>query len=77
MYFTVDVKRYYPNSSFLTQTLGFTSVDGVGIEGIEAYYDKYLAGQPGRIVSETDVDGRKIPLQSKITYHQLMVMTLF
>lgn len=62
VYFTVDVKRYYPNSSFLTQTLGFTSVDGVGIEGIEAYYDKYLAGQPGRIVSETDVDGRKIPL---------------
>lgn len=65
VYFTVDVKRYYPNSSFLTQTLGFTSVDGLGLEGIEAYFDKYLAGQPGRIVSEADNRGRKIPLGQK------------
>jgi len=62
VYFTVDVKRYYPNSSFLTQTLGFTSVDGLGLEGLEAYYDKYLSGQPGRVVSETDNYGREIPL---------------
>ncbi len=62
VYFTVEVKRYYPNGAFLTQTLGFTSVDGIGIEGIEAYYEPYLSGQPGRIVSETDVVGRDIPL---------------
>ena len=62
VYFTVDVKRYYTNSSFLTQTLGFTSVDGLGLEGIEAFYDKYLAGQDGSIMSETDRDGRKIAL---------------
>lgn len=65
VFFTVDVKRYYPNSSFLTQTLGFTSVDGLGLEGIEAYYNKYLAGQPGRIVSEADNQGREIPLGDK------------
>lgn len=65
VYFTVDVKRYYPNGAFLTQTLGFTSVDGVGLEGIEAYYDKYLAGQNGKIVSEADRDGRQIPLGEK------------
>ena len=62
VYFTVDVKRYYPNSSFLTQTLGFTSVDGVGQEGLEAYFDKYLAGQDGSIVTETDNEGREIAL---------------
>lgn len=65
VYFTIDVKRYYPNSSFLTQTLGFTSVDGVGLEGIEAYYDKYLSGKDGSIVSETDNKGREIPLGQK------------
>lgn len=65
VFFTVDVKRYYPNSSFLTQTLGFTSVDGLGLEGIEGYYNKYLAGQPGRIVSEADNRGREIPLGEK------------
>ncbi|MDD5018188.1 MAG: penicillin-binding transpeptidase domain-containing protein [Eubacteriales bacterium] len=62
VYFTVDVKRYYTNSSFLTQTLGFTSVDGIGQEGIEAYFEKYLAGQDGSIVSETDSAGREIAL---------------
>lgn len=65
VYFTVDVKRYYPNGAFLTQTLGFTSVDGVGLEGIEAYYDKYLSGKNGKIISEADRDGRGIPLGEK------------
>ena len=32
--FVVDVKRYYPNSSMLTQVLGYTSVDGEGVTGI-------------------------------------------
>ncbi len=65
VYFTVDIKRYYTNGAFLTQTLGFTSVDGAGQEGLEAYYDKYLSGQSGKIVSEADRDGRGIPLGEK------------
>jgi len=65
VHLTVDVKRYYPNSAFLTQTLGFTSVDGVGLEGIEAYCDKYLSGKNGKIISEADRDGRGIPLGEK------------
>jgi stage V sporulation protein D (sporulation-specific penicillin-binding protein) len=65
VYFTVDVKRYYPNGALLTQTLGFTSVDGAGQEGLEAYYDKYLSGQDGKIISEADRDGRGIPLGEK------------
>ena len=47
--FTVDAKRYYPKGDFLTQVLGFTSVDGTGLEGVEAYYDKYLTGEQGKI----------------------------
>lgn len=62
VFFAVDVKRYYPHSSFLTQTLGFTTIDGVGQEGIEAYFDKYLSGQNGKIMSEADRDGRAVPL---------------
>ena len=65
VYFTVEIKRYYPNSAFLTQTLGFTSVDGVGLEGLEAYYNKTLSGTPGRVVSETDERGAEIPLGHK------------
>lgn len=58
VYFTIDVKRYYPNKDFLTQVLGFTSVDGEGLEGLEKKYDKYLSGQAGRIVSQSDARGR-------------------
>ena len=59
--FTVDAKRYYVFGDFLTQMLGFTSVDGQGIAGIESIYDKYLAGEKGKIITETDKDGRKLP----------------
>jgi stage V sporulation protein D (sporulation-specific penicillin-binding protein) len=61
VYQSEDMTRYYPNREFLTQVLGFTSVDGVGLEGVEASYDKYLAGTPGSIVSETDANGNAIP----------------
>ena len=56
-----DMKRYYPMRNFLTQVLGFTSVDGEGLEGVEARFNKYLAGTPGSIVSETDRDGLEVP----------------
>ena len=62
VYFTVDVRRYYPNGSFLTQTLGLTDVDGIGQEGIEAYFNNDLAGQDGKAISETDNKGRTVPL---------------
>ena len=65
VYFTTEIKRYYPNSAFLTQTLGFTSVDGDGLEGLEAYFETELSGIPGRVVSETDERGREIPLGVK------------
>lgn len=61
VYLSEDMKRYYPMRNFLTQVLGFTSVDGEGLEGIESRFNKYLAGTPGKIVSETDRDGMAIP----------------
>ncbi|MGI5877188.1 MAG: penicillin-binding transpeptidase domain-containing protein [Christensenellales bacterium] len=56
-----DKKRYYPLGNFLTQVLGFTSVDGKGLEGIESRFDKYLSGTPGLIAIESDVVGRELP----------------
>lgn len=58
---TEDKKRYYPLGNFLTQVLGFTSVDGEGLEGIESRFDQYLRGIPGSIVTETDRDGYPLP----------------
>jgi stage V sporulation protein D (sporulation-specific penicillin-binding protein) len=56
----VDTKRYYPKGDFLTQVLGFTSIDGVGIEGLEYYYNRYLTGTSGSITSQTDVRGNEV-----------------
>lgn len=55
-----DVQREYPMGSFLTQVLGFTSIDGIGLEGIESRFDKYLAGENGKLIVETDREGIKI-----------------
>jgi stage V sporulation protein D (sporulation-specific penicillin-binding protein) len=59
--FTTDTKRYYPMNDFLTQTLGFTTKDGIGQTGLEVYYEKYLKGVAGAIVAETDKNGNVIP----------------
>ena len=40
-------KRFYPQSSMLAQTLGFTNIDQKGIEGIELLYNHQLSGMPG------------------------------
>ncbi len=56
-----DTRRYYPMGNFLSQVLGFISVDGVGQQGVEARFDKYLAGTDGHTLLTTDVSGREIP----------------
>ncbi len=59
--FSVDSKRYYPMNNLLCQVLGFVSVDGNGLSGIESKLNKYLAGTDGRIVSEVGADRQELP----------------
>ena len=46
-----DAQRYYPYSSLAAQVMGFVSTDNVGSEGLEAYYDSYLQGTAGKVVT--------------------------
>ncbi|MEN6471499.1 MAG: penicillin-binding transpeptidase domain-containing protein [Clostridiaceae bacterium] len=57
----VDIKRYYPLSSTFSQLIGFTTVDGAGQAGLEQKYDKYLSGENGRMIAETDGRGNPLP----------------
>ncbi len=57
VYYSVDNQRYYPFSETLCQILGYTSIDGVGVSGLEKYYDKYLKGINGEILYEADLVG--------------------
>ncbi|MDK2809920.1 MAG: hypothetical protein PWR27_629 [Petroclostridium sp.] len=56
-----DSKRYYPYGNFASHVIGATGVDNQGLFGIEAKYDKYLKGLPGRIVSAKDAVGTDMP----------------
>ncbi len=57
VYYARDDVRFYPHGALACQVLGFTSFDGSGSTGIEQYYDKYLAGERGEILFETDLVG--------------------
>ena len=61
IYSVDDSKRYYPNRNFAAHILGFTGTDNQGLDGVEARFDRYLYGLPGRNIAETDAAGRRIP----------------
>jgi stage V sporulation protein D (sporulation-specific penicillin-binding protein) len=56
-----DNKRVYPYGSFAPYVLGFTNIDQDGLYGVEATYNDYLTGIPGRTVVNTDAHGRELP----------------
>ncbi len=58
-----DYKRYYPFGSFASTLLGFTGTDGQGLAGLEAYYDEYLSGTAGRLVTAKNAVGTDMPFQ--------------
>lgn len=60
IYLAENCDRFYPNGNLLTQVLGFTSIDGIGQTGIEAYYNKVLCGQDGYSFVQSDLQGKEI-----------------
>lgn len=56
-----DNKRVYPYGNFAPYVVGFTNVDQNGLYGVEATYNDYLTGVPGRTVVNTDAYGRELP----------------
>ncbi len=54
-------QRFYPQGDLAAQVLGFAGIDNQGLEGLEAYYDRQLAGQAGTLWRERDPRGRAIP----------------
>lgn len=58
--FFADTKRFYPSGAFMSQVLGYTTMDGEGQEGLERKYNKYLAGYAGTILAQVDAKGQTI-----------------
>ncbi|MBQ7783608.1 MAG: PASTA domain-containing protein [Oscillospiraceae bacterium] len=63
-----DSKRYYPQGDMAAAVIGFTNYEGDGIYGVEAYYNDYLAGVDGKIISATDANGNEMPYKNDKIY---------
>jgi cell division protein FtsI (penicillin-binding protein 3) len=66
--FEPESRREYPQGRLAAHVLGFTNVDGRGIEGVERRYDKLLGGVPGK--KELVVDARGLVLPSQTSWIQ-------
>jgi len=56
----MEEKRYYPLQENGANIVGFTGIDGNGLEGLEQSYEKYLRGKVGSMLVKRDVKGRPI-----------------
>ncbi|MBO5797661.1 MAG: stage V sporulation protein D, partial [Clostridia bacterium] len=56
-----DYKREYPLNNTLSCVLGFTGADNTGLEGLEAKYNRLLAGKAGRVITTKNGWGDALP----------------
>jgi len=61
-----EYKRYYPLGAVTGHLVGFTNVDGRGLEGIELAYNESLRGHPGKDQVIRDASGHIIEHVSSI-----------
>ena len=77
--FVSEYSRFYPNKTLAAQALGFTGLDGKGLEGIEFYYDPHLQGELSNIKMFKDALGNGFRAESKqFSYNsgQNLVLTI-
>lgn len=66
--FVPEHKRFYPQKNLAAQALGFTGIDGEGLEGIEFFYEQQLRGNATEFTIFRDAVGNGFRAeQQKIT----------
>ena len=70
--------RFYPHGHIASQIIGFTNIDGKGLEGLEWQYDVGLIGKTGWIILETDGHGKSrknqaYPIQKPVDGNNLVL----
>ncbi len=58
-------KRFFPDGRLLANVLGFVGIDKTGLEGLEAFYNRYLQPRQGLAEVLRDSRGRILPLYEK------------
>jgi cell division protein FtsI (penicillin-binding protein 3) len=64
--FVVERSRFYPGHYLLGQTLGFTGIDGTGLEGLEFKYNAHLKGKEYNYKILKDALGRGFEAEKKV-----------
>jgi cell division protein FtsI (penicillin-binding protein 3) len=67
IHFLRESKRYYPMRQLAAQVLGFVGTDHKGLAGLEAHYDRVVAGRPGRRTVLRDAHRRTL-LSPRLSY---------
>ncbi len=57
--FTTEHSRFYPNKTLAAQLIGFSGLDGNGLEGVEFAYNRVLQGGNGKLTILKDGRGQK------------------
>ena len=60
IYLRQDSIRYYPYGDLASHVIGFTNSDGIGVYGVEAYYNNLLEGESGRYISAQDANSNEM-----------------
>lgn len=55
-----ESRRFYPHKGLASQLMGFTGLDSNGLEGLELFYEKELAGGPPDSKVKVNPDGRTL-----------------
>jgi cell division protein FtsI (penicillin-binding protein 3) len=57
IYTEKESKRFYPKRELAAHVLGYVGMDNEGLNGVEAYYDRVIKGQPG--LAQLMADGKQ------------------
>ncbi|RME84179.1 MAG: penicillin-binding protein 2, partial [Planctomycetota bacterium] len=70
--FSREFKRFYPLFHLASHVVGFTDLDGEGLEGVERYFNEFLKGKDGYQYIAVDALGRPLnekPLKAQMPEH--------
>ena len=64
--FIKESRRVYPNAHLASHLIGFAGLDNKGLEGVELFYDQYLAGSNGWGILLRDARQERLGLWEKL-----------